>query len=155
MLSCSSSDIKKEWREIVDAQQEEVKTALQNFLHAFENCDLTAMERFFAPDCVSFDQVVAGSGRQPVSDFTPYRRCAGMPPAMKRTALELPTRNPGPPYHSLTPQDLLIQIFGDAAVATFHIERDGILRRRTIVFVRRNEDWKIVHLHASSVQVDG
>ena len=40
----------------MDAQQEEVKTALQNFLRAFEKCDLPAMERFFAPDCVSFDQ---------------------------------------------------------------------------------------------------
>jgi ketosteroid isomerase-like protein len=56
VASCNSSAIEKEWREIVDAQQEEVKTARQNFLHAFENCDLPAMERFFAPDCVSFDQ---------------------------------------------------------------------------------------------------
>jgi ketosteroid isomerase-like protein len=140
---------------MIDARQLEVKNALQSFLRAFENCDLPAMDRLFAPDCVSFDQVVASSAGQAVSDLTPYRRCAGMPPAMRRTALELPTRNPGPPYHSLVPKDLLIQIFGDAAVVTFHIERDGVLRRRTIVFVKRDEGWRIVHLHASSVQVNG
>ena len=140
---------------MIDARRLEVKSALQSFLRAFENCDLPAMERLFAPDCVSFDQVVAGSGGQPVSDLTPYRRCTGMPPAMRRLALELPTRTPGPPYHSLVPRDLMIQVFGDAAVTTFHIERQGILRRRTVVFVKKDEGWKIVHLHASSVQEDG
>jgi ketosteroid isomerase-like protein len=140
---------------MIDPQQVEVETALREFLRAFENCDLPAMDRLFAPDCVSFDQVVASSVGQAVSDVTAYRRCVGMPAAMRRTALELPARNPGPPYHSLVPQDLLIQIFGDAAVVTFHIERDGILRRRTIVFVKRDEVWRIVHLHASSVQRDG
>ena len=123
---------------MIDAQQLEVKPVLQSFLRAFENCDLPAMERLFAPDCVSFDQVVASSAGQAVSDLTPYRRCPGMPPAMRRLALELPTRNPGPPYHLLVPQDLLIQIFDDAAVATFHIERGGILRRRTVVFAKRD-----------------
>jgi ketosteroid isomerase-like protein len=136
---------------MTDDRQDEVKTVLKNFLHAFENCDLPAMERLFAPDCVSFDQVVASSADQAVSDLTPYRRCPGMPTAMRRLALELPTRTPGPPYHSLEPQDLLIQTFGDAAVATFHIERGGILRRRTVVFAKRDEGWRIVHLHASSV----
>lgn len=133
----------------------EVETALREFLRAFENCDLPTMERLFAPDCVSFDQVVAGTSGEAVSDLTPYRRCAGMPPAMRRVALELPTKTPAPPYHSLVPQDLMIQVFGNAAVATFHIERDGILRRRTVVFAKRDEGWRIVHLHASSVQVDG
>ena len=101
-------------------------------------------------------QVVAGSATsQDVSDLSPYRRLVGMPPAMRRMALDLPTRTSEPPYHSLIPQDLLVQVFGDAAVTTFHIERDGILRRRTIVFVNRDENWRIVHLHASSVQMDG
>ena len=130
-----------------------VEAALREFLRAFENCDLPKMERFFAPDCVSFDQVIAGSVAHAVADLTSYRRCAGMPPSMRRIALDLPRTKPGPPYHSLVPQDVTIQVFGDAAVATFHIERDGILRRRTIVFAKRDEDWKIVHLHASSVQL--
>lgn len=140
---------------VTDPRQIEVETALREFLRAFENCNLPTMDRLFAPDCVSFDQVVAGSPAHPVSDLTLYRRSAGMPPLMRGIAVDLPTRTPGPPYHSLVPQDLMIQVFGDAAVATFHIEREGILRRRTVVFAKRDEGWKIVHLHASSVQVDG
>ena len=44
---------------MIDAQQSEVKTALQSFLGAFENCDLNGMERRFAEDSVSFDPVIA------------------------------------------------------------------------------------------------
>lgn len=65
---------------MIDPRQVEVETALREFLHAFENCDIPAMDRLFAPDCVSFDQVVASSAGQAVSDLAPYRRCAGMPP---------------------------------------------------------------------------
>lgn len=64
---------------MIDARQLAVNNALQSFLRAFENCDLTAMDRLFAPDCVSFDQVVASSAGQAVSDISAYRRCAGMP----------------------------------------------------------------------------
>ena len=42
---------------MIDPRQVEVKNALREFLRAFENCDLPAMDRLFAPDCVSFDQV--------------------------------------------------------------------------------------------------
>ena len=137
---------------MIDTRRLEVETGLREFLRAFENCDLPAMDRLFAPDSVSFDQVVATSAGHAVSDLAPYRRCAGMPAARRGVALELPTRTPGPPYHSLIPQDLMIQVFGDAAVATFHLERDGMLRRRTFVFAKREERWSIVHLHASTVQ---
>jgi hypothetical protein len=80
---------------MIDAQQLEVKPVLQSFLRAFENCDLPAMERLFAPDCVSFDQVVASSAGQAVSDLTPYRRCPGMPPMMRRLALNFPRGRQG------------------------------------------------------------
>ena len=137
---------------MIETRRLEVETTLREFLRAFENCDLPAMDRLFAPDSVSFDQIVASSAGHAISDVTPYRRCTGMPPAMRRIALELPTRSPGPPYQSLVPQDLMIQVFGDAAVATFHLQSDAMLRRRTFVFVKREERWSIVHLHASSMQ---
>ena len=137
---------------MTDPRSLEAESVLREFLRAFEDCDLAAMQRFFAPDCVSFDQVIAGSTTQDVTDLRSYRRCNGMPPAMRRMAVDLPSRNSGPPYHSLEPKDLLVQTYGDAAVTTFHIETDGILRRRSIVLVKRDGNWRIVHLHASSVQ---
>ncbi len=48
----------------------------------------------------------------------------------------------------------MIQMLGDAAGATFHIEREGIAA--TDSRVREKDDgWRIVHLHASSVEVNG
>jgi hypothetical protein len=52
----------------------------------------------------------------------------------------------------LQPRDLNIQIFGEVAIATFHLDdRPGFLNRRTIVLHNTPEGWKIVHLHASEV----
>ena len=44
---------------MIDARPLEVRNALRGFLRAFENCDLTGMERRFAEDAVSFDPVIA------------------------------------------------------------------------------------------------
>jgi hypothetical protein len=47
-----------------------------------------------------------------------------------------------------------VQIYGDTAIATFHLDdRPGFLNRRTIVLHRSRTGWKIVHLHASEVPV--
>lgn len=57
------------------------------------------------------------------------------------------------PYMNLNPIDLKIQIAGDVAIATFHLDdRPGFLNRRTIVLQRGTRGWKIIHLHASEVQ---
>ncbi len=50
-------------------------------------------------------------------------------------------------------EDVKIQRFGDAAIATFHI-RDGDLSRRTLVLRRSHDDWLIQHLHASNAPLE-
>jgi len=58
------------------------------------------------------------------------------------------------PYMDIQPKHLKIQLFGDVAIATFHLEdRAGFLNRRTIVLQKQTAGWKIVHLHASEVSV--
>jgi ketosteroid isomerase-like protein len=58
----------------------------------------------------------------------------------------------GPPYMDIRPRDLNIQMLGDVAIATFHLDdRPGFLNRRTIVLHNTPAGWKIVHLHASEV----
>ena len=58
------------------------------------------------------------------------------------------------PYMEIQPKDLRIQLFGDVAIATFHLDdRVGFLNRRTIVLHKTEKGWKIVHLHASEVAV--
>jgi hypothetical protein len=48
--------------------------------------------------------------------------------------------------------DIHIQLYQQAAIVTFHFG-DGVKRlsRRSGVMVKEHENWKISHLHASSV----
>ena len=59
-----------------------------------------------------------------------------------------------PPYQNIQPQDLLIEMAGDsAAVVTFHLGDDSRVSRRTLVWKKTSDGWKIVHLHASAIDV--
>lgn len=55
----------------------------------------------------------------------------------------------------ISPKDINIQLYQKTAVVTFHLG-DGVnaLSRRTLVMVKKKNNWKIVHLHASSVSKD-
>ena len=58
----------------------------------------------------------------------------------------------GPPYMDIQPRDLNIQMLGDVAIATFHLDdRPGLLNRRTIVLHNTPAGWKTVRLHAAEV----
>ena len=50
----------------------------------------------------------------------------------------------------IKPRDMLIQLYGQTAVVTFHLgSGEKYLARRTLVMVKRKKEWKIAHLHAS------
>jgi len=56
------------------------------------------------------------------------------------------------PYMDIQPRDLRLQIAGNIAIVTFHLDdRPGFLNRRTIVLQKQPSGWKIIHLHASEV----
>ena len=58
------------------------------------------------------------------------------------------------PYMDIQPKEMKIQLFGDVAIATFHLDdRAGFLNRRTIMLNKTKAGWKIVHLHASEVSI--
>lgn len=58
------------------------------------------------------------------------------------------------PYMNIQPKDMNLQIFGDIAIATFHLDDGpGFLNRRTIALHRTRLGWKIVHLHASEIAI--
>jgi hypothetical protein len=110
------------------------------------------MEAAFAKDAVSFDRVSASSRASDPLDPKAFRRQLGMPAGMRALAQTLPTSQAGPPYQKLEPADLLIQISEDMALCTFHLESPGRLGRRSIVLVRSDGDWKILHIHASNIE---
>jgi ketosteroid isomerase-like protein len=52
----------------------------------------------------------------------------------------------------INPKDINIQLYQQTAIVTFHLGDGGnTLSRRTLVMVKENENWKIAHIHASSV----
>ena len=60
----------------------------------------------------------------------------------------------GPPFHRLTPEDLRIQPQAPGVVlVTFELRNSDRLGRRTVVFGRERDAWRIVHLHASNVAI--
>ncbi|MBY0566552.1 MAG: nuclear transport factor 2 family protein [Hyphomonadaceae bacterium] len=130
------------------AEPQSAESVLISFLRAFEDCDLPRMEAAFAEDATYFDRALATE----TQDLSSYRRGRGMPAGMRRLAQQLPTTRPGPPYHRLTPEDLLIQEVGDVAVCSFHLPSQSALGRRTIILRRRAGRWKIMHIHASNIE---
>jgi ketosteroid isomerase-like protein len=52
----------------------------------------------------------------------------------------------------ITPRDIRIQLYDQTAVVTFHLGNgEKYLSRRTLVMVKRKKEWKIAHLHASTL----
>ena len=53
------------------------------------------------------------------------------------------------------PRVILVQLYGKTAIVTFHLgDEKKYLSKRTFVFIKENESWKIVHLHASTLLKD-
>lgn len=53
---------------------------------------------------------------------------------------------------NIDPKDILIQVFGNSAIVTFHLGNgEKYIARRTLIMVNENNTWKIAHLHASYV----
>lgn len=52
----------------------------------------------------------------------------------------------------IEPQNIHIQLYDQTAIVTFHLgEQTKILSRRTLVFIKQKNTWKIAHLHASNI----
>jgi hypothetical protein len=126
------------------------EAALRAFLRSFANCDLAAMEAAFAPDATSFDLLTANT-QSAAPERASLKRAPGMPATMRRIAQTLPGEQPGPPYHRPDQiHDLLVQVIGEVALCTFHFDNPDRLGRRSIVLVRREGAWRVLHLHASN-----
>ncbi len=132
------------------ASEQEVGAVLDGFLRAFENGDIESMEAAFAEDALTFPRSIMATDLDMDIDVRDYRRVTGIDPQMRALIDRLKAEGRTPPYLSLDPQDLDIRVYGDAAVATFHLT-GARLGRRTFVLAKLDGEWKIVHLHASNV----
>ncbi len=56
----------------------------------------------------------------------------------------------GPPYLDISPTNIVIQVMGKTAIATFHSDKGSYILRRTLVWYKSNTGWLILHIHGSS-----
>lgn len=120
-----------------------MESTLQTFLGAFSRLDIEGMLSCFSEDATAFFPVEHRStrmeGRPAIGEA--FSR------VLKRV------RDAGATRLKLDAEDLIVQRFGDVAVATFHIY-GGDLSRRTVVLRNHGGTWLIVHLHASNAPID-
>jgi len=122
-----------------------VASVLRRFLYAFENLEWEPFRAAFADSA------------------TVFHPAASMPErATGRTAIDSTFRavfadvrahaTSGPPFQRLMPVDLRIQPLAPGVVlVTFELRNSERLGRRTVVFRREGDAWRIVHLHGSNI----
>jgi ketosteroid isomerase-like protein len=121
----------------------EVQKTLSRFIQAFDDLDWERFRGFFADDATVFfprEFPHRADGREAFEQ------------TFQKVFERIRAGRTKGPYMDMHPIDLKIQIAGDVAIATFHLDdRPGFLNRRTIVLQKRADGWKIIHLHASEV----
>ncbi len=124
--------------------ESEVRQTLQNFLTSFDDLDMQRFISFFEEDASIFyprGTAKRVDGRDAIqSQFTEV--FAG-----------IRGRQTHPPYMHIEPRNTGIQLLGEVAIVTFHLDdRPGMLNRRTVILHKTTSGWKIAHLHASEVK---
>ncbi|HYM75525.1 MAG TPA: nuclear transport factor 2 family protein [Candidatus Dormibacteraeota bacterium] len=120
-----------------------MRKTLSDFIQAFDNLDWDRFRTSFADDATVFYP----------REF-PHRADgrAQFERTFQKVFERIRAGRTKGPYMDLQPRDLHIQLAGDVAIATFHLDdRPGFLNRRTIVLQKSAGRWTIIHLHASEV----
>ena len=127
------------------ASETEVRTTLSNFIQAFDNLEWDSFRKAFDDNATVF---YPRAFPQRANGRAEYEQ------TFKKVFEQIRGSKTKPPYMVIQPRDLKIQMFGDVAIVTFHLDdRPGFLNRRTIVLQKTPAGWKIVHLHASEVSL--
>jgi ketosteroid isomerase-like protein len=120
-----------------------VRAAVAEFVAALNAFDRDRFARTFADDATAFF---------PGAPF-PLRRVEGRAQVIANFGrfFEL-LRGRGIRQGNIIPRGLAVQLYGDTAIATFHLAGGQDIGRRTLVLRRIGGRWLIVHLHASSLR---
>jgi ketosteroid isomerase-like protein len=119
----------------------QVAQAAEAFVDAFNDLDWERFEEAWAENATAF---------MPMPDFpTRMDGRQTIVSTFQSVFADFPDRFEGPPYLTIDPVDLRIDVLGTAAIVTFHLGDEAPRSRRTLIFVRRGRAWRIAHLHAS------
>lgn len=124
-----------------------IMAAASDFLKAFNNLEWENFHSSFSPSATVF---------QPFGNPLRHNNREELAEFFKSFFNQIKSTTEGPPYLTIIPQDLRIQMLKEAAVVTFHLPGDKV-GRRTLVFARNKpyKPWQIAHLHASSLEDPG
>jgi ketosteroid isomerase-like protein len=123
-----------------------IEEALSAFLTAFDNLDWPAFRACFADSATIFHPSPPNIRRIDSPDQF-EKAWRGVFERIKKSSVRT-----SPPYMHLDPQDLRVEkLSEEVALVTFHLVDGNTVSRRTLVFKRFPEGWKIVHLHASNL----
>jgi ketosteroid isomerase-like protein len=129
------------------AKEPEVEKTLANFVQAFDNLDWDAFRNFFADHATVFYPRAFPERADGRAEFER---------TFRKVFEQIRGGQTKAPYMDIQPRNLRIQIAGDAAVVTFHLDdRTGFVNRRTLILQKFAAGWKIIHLHASEVSIPG
>jgi ketosteroid isomerase-like protein len=123
--------------------QAEIRSFLAEFVTAFDNLDWEKFRNAFADDATVFyprDKANRATGR---IEFEQH---------FKQVFEQIRAGRSKGPYMDIQPRELRIQLLGEVAIVTFHLDdRPGFINRRTLLLKKTTAGWKIAHLHASEV----
>jgi hypothetical protein len=129
-----------------DRSRKTVEQALSTFLTAFDNLDWPAFRACFNDRPTMFHPSAPNIRRVDTREEFD---------AAWHLVFERIRKNSGrtsSPYVKLSPVDLRIDpVAENVSLVTFHLIDGGTLSRRTLVFRRYEDGWKIVHIHASNL----
>ncbi|MFT3935919.1 MAG: nuclear transport factor 2 family protein [Chitinophagaceae bacterium] len=135
--------------QIADRQKADSIKVLEttnNFLAAFRNLEWDKFTEYFADDATAFF---------PPSARHPYRtnNKSEIMSIFKIVFENAHKRRSSAPYLDIDPKDIKIQMAAQLAVVSFTLSDPDMLSRRTLIWVKRNDKWVIIHLHASGISL--
>jgi ketosteroid isomerase-like protein len=123
-----------------------IEKALSEFLTAFDNLDWQAFRTCFSSTATVFHPAAPNIRRIDSPDQF-ERAWLGVFERIKKAS-----GRTSPPYMSLSPVDLRVEkLSDDVTLVTFHLIDGSTVSRRTLIFQRHPDGWKIIHLHASNI----
>jgi len=123
-----------------------VEKALSDFLTAFDNLDWPAFRACFSSTATIFHPAAPNIKRIDSPDQF-ERAWLGVFERIKKAS-----GRTSPPYMHLSPLDLRVEkLSEDVTLVTFHLVDGSTVSRRTLIFQRHPDGWKIIHIHASNI----
>lgn len=148
LMAASAQTASAQGNPLVNSNAITLEQALAKFLTAFNNLDWEAFRTCFSETATIFHPAAPNIRRIDSPDQFD-KAWLGVFDRIRKSSGRI-----SPPFMDLRPRDLRIEkLSEDVGLVTFHLVDDTTVSRRTLIFKRYPDGWKIVHIHASNINV--